>query len=269
MKHLERAGVAVIYIFLFLPMLVLTVLSFNSARRGAHWEGFTTDWYYKLLNDADIMEALSRSLEVALYASVISGAIGLCVGLSLARSKGKRQFILSRLATLPIVLPEIVQGLSLLAFFVWLAVPLGIISLVIAHASFGAAYVATLVRARLVGLDPLLEEAAADLGADQWTILLQITLPQLWPAMVSGMLMVFTLSFDDFIISFFTAGVGATTLPLKIYSMLKFGVGPEVNALSVLILVVSFVLVTLAFWNQTKKPLSIAVERRQKKRLAT
>ena len=116
---------------------------------------------------------------------------------------------------------------------------------------------ATLVRARLTGLDPLLEEAASDLGADQTTILLKITLPQLWPAMVSGMLMVFTLSFDDFIISFFTAGVGATTLPLKIYSMLKFGVGPEVNALSVLILFVSFLLVTVAFWNQTKKTASL------------
>ena len=253
MKTLEKIYVALIYLFLFLPMGVLTVLSFNSARRGAKWEGFTLDWYAKLFRDESILEALTRSLEVALYASVLSGFVGLCAGISLARSSGRKQFILQRLATLPIVLPEVVQGLSLLAFFVWLAVPLGLGTIVLAHTAFGSAYVATLVRARMAGLDPLLEEAGADLGADQWAILLKITLPQLWPAMVSGMLMVFTLSFDDFIISFFTAGVGATTLPLKIYSMLKFGVGPEVNALSVLILFVSFCLVTLAFWNQTKK----------------
>jgi spermidine/putrescine transport system permease protein len=151
------------------------------------------------------------------------------------------------------VLPEIVQGLSLLCFFVLLAVPLGKFSVVIAHTAFGTAYVATLVRARLVAMDPLLEEAASDLGAGQFRILTKITLPQLWPAMVSGMLMVFTLSFDDFSVAFFTAGVGATTLPLKIYSMLKFGVSPEVNALSALILCASFILVTVAFWNQSQR----------------
>ncbi|MEQ1879026.1 MAG: hypothetical protein ABL958_20470, partial [Bdellovibrionia bacterium] len=123
MRYAERIFVGAIYVFLFLPMAVLTVLSFNTAKRGARWEGFTTDWYFKLLNDAAILEALSLSLEVALYAAVLSGALGLCVGLSLARSTGRGRFTLTRLATLPIVLPEIVQGLSLLAFFVWLAVP--------------------------------------------------------------------------------------------------------------------------------------------------
>jgi len=249
----QKIFVGSIYVFLFLPMVVLVVLSFNSASRGVAWQGFTTSWYAKLMHNQAILEALSHSLEIALQATVLSGAIGLCVGMSLGRGSGRWKWGLSKIATLPIVLPEIVQGLSLLCFFVLLSVPLGKFSVIIAHTAFGTAYVATLVRARLVAMDPLLEEAASDLGAGQFRILMKITLPQLWPAMVSGMLMVFTLSFDDFSVAFFTAGVGATTLPLKIYSMLKFGVSPEVNALSALILCASFLLVTIAFWNQYQK----------------
>jgi spermidine/putrescine transport system permease protein len=252
-KFLQKLGVLLIYLFLFLPMGVLVVLSFNSAPRGAAWQGFTTHWYSKLLEDKAILEALSHSLEIAIEATILSGIIGLCVGMTLGRGSERSRKGLSKIATLPIVLPEIVQGLSLLCFFVLLSIPLGIFSVVIAHTAFGTAYVATLVRARLAAMDSLLEEAAADLGAGQILILRKVTLPQLWPAMVSGMLMVFTLSFDDFSVAFFTAGVGATTLPLKIYSMLKFGVSPEVNALSALILCTSFILVTFAFWNQMKK----------------
>jgi spermidine/putrescine transport system permease protein len=168
------------------------------------------------------------------------------------RGQSSQRRILEKLATLPIVLPDILQGLSLLCFFVWISLPLGQTSVVIAHSAFGTAYVATLVKARLASMDPLLEEAASDLGAKQSKIFFKIILPQLSPAVISGMLMVFTLSFDDFSVAFFTAGVGATTLPLKIYSMLKFGVSPEVNALSALILGASLILVTLAFWNQNK-----------------
>jgi len=249
-KLLSRIGVAAIYIFLFLPMAVLVALSFNSAPRGSAWKGFTFIWYSKLFQNDAIIEALSRSLEIALQATALSAVFGLCLGVAVVRTHGVQRQFLGKLATLPIVLPEIVQGLSLLCFFVWLSLPLGETSVVIAHTAFGTAYVATLVRARLVAMDPLLEEAAADLGAKQSKIFFKITLPQLWPAVISGMLMVFTLSFDDFSVAFFTAGVGATTLPLKIYSMLKFGVSPEVNALSALILCTSLLLVTLAFWNQ-------------------
>jgi spermidine/putrescine transport system permease protein len=252
MRIFQKLFVASIYGFLFLPMAVLVILSFNAAPRGVAWQGFTTSWYSKLLEDQAVLEALSHSLEIAVQATIFSGIIGLCTGITLGRGEfGKRT--LSKIATLPIVLPEIVQGLSLLCFFVLLNLPLGAYSVVIAHTAFGTAYVATLVRARLMAMDPLLEEAASDLGAGQFRILAKVTLPQLWPAMISGMLMVFTLSFDDFSVAFFTAGVGATTLPLKIYSMLKFGVSPEVNALSALILCASLVLVTLAFWNQTKR----------------
>ena len=252
MKWVSKIFVFVIYLFLFFPMLVLVVLSFNSAVRGVAWQGFTLQWYSKLFEDQVILEALSHSLEVAVQATILSGIIGLCIGFSMTRGTPLSTKFFQKFGTLPIVLPDIVQGLSLLCFFVFLSIPLGLTSVVIAHTSFGSAYVATLVRARLATIDPLLEEAAADLGATQRTTFLKITLPQLWPALLSGMLMVFTLSFDDFSVAFFTAGVGATTLPLKIYSMLKFGVSPEVNALSALILCTSLFLVTIAFWNQKK-----------------
>ncbi|MCC6277140.1 MAG: ABC transporter permease [Oligoflexia bacterium] len=252
-RLLEGLGVFLIYGFLFLPMVVLVTLSFNKAPRGITWEGFTLDWYSKLLNDQGILDALNNSLEIAFWTTVLSSLIGVAVGITKVRVPGWRGLGISKLASLPILLPEIVQGLSLLCFFVLFAIPLGKFTVVISHASFGSAYVATLVRARLKAMDPLLEEAAADLGAHERAVFIKITLPQLWPAVISGALMVFTLSFDDFIVSFFTAGVGATTLPLKIYSMLKFGVTPEVNALSALILVVSLLLVTVAFWHQRTK----------------
>lgn len=256
MKTISLMAVGLVYLFLFLPMAVLVVLSFNSAAHGAKWQGFTFDWYMQLFKNDAILQALSNSLEIATAATLLSALLGLCVGITVVRVSGtKRGNILTQLTMLPIILPDIVIGLSLLCFFVWLFVPLGKLSVIIAHTAFGTAYVTSLVRARLVALDPMLEDAAADLGAGPWRILLKITLPQLWPALLSGMLMVFTLSFDDFCIAFFTAGVGATTLPLKIYSMLKFGVTPEVNALSALILCVSLVLVSLAFWRQ-KQPVS-------------
>jgi spermidine/putrescine transport system permease protein len=248
-----KFGAFLVYVFLFLPMIVLVSLSFNAAPRGVIWEGFSTEWYSKLFQDAAILEALSNSLEIAFSATILSGLFGLAVGMAMTRGPLLGRKVLQKMAALPIFLPEIVQGLSLLCFFVWLSVPLGKFSVIIAHTAFGTAYVATLVRARLVAMDTMLEEAAADLGAGRWRTLTKITLPQLWPAMVSGMLMVFTLSFDDFIVAFFTAGVGATTLPLKIYSMLKFGVSPAVNALSAMILCASLVLVTVAFWNQNRK----------------
>lgn len=231
-------------------MIVLVILSFNRASRGATWEGFTVQWYSKLLEDQAILQALQNSIEIAFGATIISAVMGVCVGMSVVRGSLFSKKVMGRFATLPIVLPEVVQGLSLLCFFVWLAIPLGKVSVMIAHAAFGTAYVAALVKARLHSMDPLLEEAAADLGAGGFRTFFKVTLPQLKSSLVSGMLMVFTLSFDDFIVAFFTAGVGATTLPLKIYSMLKFGVGPEVNALSALILCTSLILVTFAFWNQ-------------------
>jgi spermidine/putrescine transport system permease protein len=190
---------------------------------------------------------------VAILTGALSGVLGLAVGWSLVRGPKALKVPLGGAVALPILLPDVLLGVSLLCFLVWVGFPLGRVSIVLGHCTFGTAYVAVLVRSRMAALDPLLEDAATDLGAGRAHTFLNVTLPQLLPALASGVLIAFTLSFDDFIISFFTAGVGATTLPLKIYSMLKFGVSPEVNALSVLILAVSLALVPLAFWLQFGK----------------
>ncbi len=238
--------ITVIYLFLFAPVAVLVLFSFNNASSLATWQGGSLQWYRALAQDLTILEALCNSLEIAFCATILSATLGTFIGLS-------PQKAFRKLPLIPIVLPDIVQGLSLLCFFIWLHVPLGKISVILAHSSFGAAYVSTMVRTRVRLIDPLLKDAAADLGAKPLRIFFQVTLPQLMPALISGMLIVFTLSFDDFSIAFFTAGIGAGTLPLKIYSMLKFGVTPVVNALSTVILCTSIALISLALLNQPKK----------------
>ncbi len=232
-----------IFVFLYAPMVVLVVLSFNSAPRGSEWMGFTLEWYGKLFDNPVILDSFWTSVEIAFLAAVLSCLLGTCVGYTAQRGSTRSRGPMLMGIYLPIVLPEIVIGLSLLSFFVWIGVPLGRVSVVIAHASFGTAYVATLVRNRLMALDPMLEDAAKDLGAADAQVFFKIVLPQLFAPLLAGAVMVFTLSFDDFIVSFFMAGVGVTTLPLKVYSMLKFGVTPEINALCALILCMSVVLV--------------------------
>jgi spermidine/putrescine transport system permease protein len=205
------------------------------------------DWYTRLFHDPAIVEAFTTSLQIAVLAALLSALLGLCVGYTAQRGPVRSRKPMRIGIYLPIVLPEIVIGLSLLSFFVRLGIPLGKLSVVLAHASFGTAYVATLVRGRLLSLDPLLEDAAKDLGARDSQVFFRVILPQLWMPLAAGALMVLTLSFDDFIVSFFMAGVGVTTLPLKVYSMLKFGVTPEINALCALILFLSVVLVLASF----------------------
>jgi spermidine/putrescine transport system permease protein len=235
--------VSCVFVFLYAPMIVLVVLSFNSAKRGSEWAGFTLDWYSKLFNNPPILESFQTSIEIAVLAAALSCLLGLCVGYTSQRGSKRSKPTMMMGIYLPIVLPEIVIGLSLLSFFVWLGIPMGRTSIVLAHASFGTAYVATLVRNRLLGLEPMLEDAAKDLGATDSQVFFKVIFPQLIAPLMAGAVMVFTLSFDDYIVSFFMAGVGVTTLPLKVYSMLKFGVTPEINALCALILCMSIFLV--------------------------
>lgn len=236
--------VTLVYLFLFLPVGVLILFSFNNASSLGVWSGFSWRWYSQLLSDNSILEALVNSLEIAFIASLVSALIGTFVGLS-------KNIVIKKLPLVPIVLPDIIAGISLLSFFIFLHVPLGKVSVILAHSAFGVAYVSTLVRSRYKLLDPLLLDAASDLGAKPFKAFYKVLFPQLAPAVISGMLIVFTMSFDDFSIAFFTAGMGAGTLPLKIYSMLKVGVTPVVNALSSLILITSVLLLALAFWNQS------------------
>jgi spermidine/putrescine transport system permease protein len=227
-----------VYIFLYLPILILVLFSFDDSRLAVEWHGFTLKWYAKLMQDEDILLALKNSLVVASISvgfSVIMGTLA-ATGLSEARWHGKGRDAVHGLIILPVIVPEVALAVSALILFIALGLPLGLATVIVAHIIFCLAYVTLTVMARLEGMNPQLREAALDLGANETQAFLQVTLPLIVPGIISGALLAFVLSLDDFIITQFTAGVGATTLPLRIYSMVKFGVSPEINALSTLML---------------------------------
>lgn len=238
--------VAGILFLLHLPVLVLVAYSFNSARYSAAWSGFTLDWYRQLFERPEILRALRLSLVVAGTSALLATALGTLVALALSRRgfRGKRGIEAG--LYLPIVTPEIVAGISLLILFAALRVPLGVGTVIVAHTAFCLPFVAVVVLARLRGMDRSLEEAALILGADEITAFRRVTLPQLAPGIVGGALLAFTLSLDDFVITFFVAGPGATTLPVLVYSMVRRGVEPTINAVSALLVVVTTLAVLLA-----------------------
>jgi spermidine/putrescine transport system permease protein len=242
----------VIFLFFYLPILVLIIYSFNSNRVVGVWEGFSTAWYRELFNNRAIGDAFQVSMWVAVWSTVFSAILGTLAALVLERYRFRGRLTLDGVLYLPIIIPDIVMALSTLLFFVIFAVPLSRNTVLLAHIAFNISFVAVVVRARLAGMDRSLEEAAADLGASEWVTFRRVTLPLLAPGIVAGALMAFTLSLDDFVVTFFVSGPGSTTLPVQVYSMIKFGVTPEVNALSTLMLLGSTVLVII----------SLAIQRR-------
>ncbi len=237
---------ALVYLFLYAPIAVLVLFSFNRARQTAVWEGWTTEWYRSLAGNDLIGAALKNSLIVGVVSTAIATVLGTLVALALGRHRFPGEGATRQLLYLPVIIPEIVLGAALVTFFGVLAFRLSLVTVVIAHVVFCVSYVAIVVRARLAGFDRSLEEAARDLGASPRAAFLRVTLPLLAPGIVAGALLSFTISIDDYVITSFVAGVGATTLPLQIYSMLKVGVTPEVNAVSSLILAVTVVLIVVA-----------------------
>ncbi|HMP76833.1 MAG TPA: ABC transporter permease [Kiritimatiellia bacterium] len=237
---------SLVYVFLYAPIIILIIFSFNEARQTARWEGFTLDWYGKLMSNKQLLNSVKNSLLVAGVTTVFSTVIGTMAALALGRytfqGKGATQATLF----LPIIIPEIVFGAALVTFFGAVEWRLSIWTVIISHIAFSISYVAIVVRARLAGFDRSLEEAAMDLGAGPIQTFFRVTLPLILPGVVAGALLVFTISIDDYVISSFVAGVGATTLPLQIYSMIKRGVTPEVNAVSTLLLLVTVVMIILA-----------------------
>lgn len=235
-----------IYGFLYVPIIILIVFSFNKSKLNAVWSGFTFEWYGKLMQNSDILAAAKNSLTVAFVSTIVATMIGTIAAVGMYRYHFRGKTALDGMLYLPIVIPEIVMGISLLAFFALANVPLGIMTLVIAHITFCIPFVVVIVRARLEGFDPSMEEAARDLGANEWHTFTKVTLPIIGPGIMAGALLSFTLSIDDVIISFFVAGPSSTTLPLKIFSMVKFGVSPEINALSTLMLVITLSIAVFA-----------------------
>lgn len=241
-----RLWAIAVYLFLYAPIAVLVVFSFNTERINAVWRGFTLEWYGRLFHDAALLDAVMNSLIVGTISTIIATALGTVLGYGMARFDFRGKRIVDSILHLPIVIPDILMAIALLSFYVLVHFALGLVSIIIAHATFNIAFVAVVVRSRIATIEPTLESAALDLGATPAKAFRLVTLPLMMPGIIAGALLAFTLSWDDFMIAFFTSGVGATTLPLKVYSMIKFGVSPEVNAVSSLILFGSIVLILTA-----------------------
>ena len=238
------AAALAIYAFLYLPLAIVVAYSFNDSRLNAEWVGFTWHWYQVLLHDEDMLIAAGNSLFIALVSSLVATILGTMAGIAIHRYDFK---LLNFMVLTPVAMPEILLGVSLLMFFIQVVnLTLGMLSIVLAHITFSIGFVAIVVRVALAGLDASIFEAARDLGASPWNTFRHVTFPLILPGVIAGGLMAFTLSIDDFVITFFTAGVGVQTLPLRIYSMIKIAVTPEVNAVSTLLMLLTLTLILLA-----------------------
>ena len=249
-----------VYAFLYAPLIVLVLFSFNQARLGARWEGFTLEWYAMALRDQRVLAALRNSVVIALATTVLATGAGTAAALAFHRLRVRTQGAWDALVVVPLVLPEIVLAASLVLLFAAMGMRLGFVTVVLAHVAFSLSYAVVVVRARLAGFDRSLEEAAMDLGASPWRTLRHVTLPHIAPGILAAALLVFSVSIDDYVVTSFVAGVGATTLPLHIYSMVRSGLSPEINAISTVLLTAT-VLLLFAAWRleQGRRPRQVAV----------
>ena len=234
----DRLLMALVFLFLYAPIIILIVFSFNAGTSSSVWKGFSLKWYRELFRDRDLGEALINSLILAVLSCAFAVLIGTSGALGMSRRKRKLDDAVAYVSTLPIMIPEIILGMVLMAFFYMLNLPFGMLTLLIGHTVFCVPYILMEVKARLVGMDPSLEEAARDLGAGSFRAFWDITLPLIMPAVISGSLLAFAMSMDDVVISIFVTGPKVNTLPVKIYTKLKTGVTPEINALATVMLFV-------------------------------
>ncbi|GIX12129.1 MAG: putrescine ABC transporter permease PotI [Paracoccaceae bacterium] len=247
------------FLLLYVPLLILVIYSFNASRLVSVWGGWSVRWYGELLGNAQVLQAAWISVQIAVLAATIGTAPGTLVGYALARfGRFRGRLLLTGMATAPIVMPEVVTGLSLLLMFIAMEQAIGwpqgrgVVTIVIAHATFCLAFVAVIVQARLADFDRSIEEAAADLGGRQPWIFLEITLPVIAPALVAGWLLAFTLSFDDLVIASFVSGPASSTLPMVVYSKVRLGVSPDINALGTIIIAVVATGVILGAWQMRR-----------------
>jgi len=248
-----RAWLIGVAVFLYAPLITLMAFSFNNSKRNIVWRGFTLDYYAAVLQDADLLTAFGNSLTIAAVSTVVSVILGAMTALLLWRFRFPFKPALEGALALPIVVPEICMGVAMLVFFSqvlpwpseapW---PLNLGAIIISHISFSFSFVAVVIRARLASFNRELEEAARDLGAGEWRIFRDILIPHMRPGLMAGALLAFTLSLDDFVITFFTSGPDTTTFPVKVYSMVRFSVTPEVNAASTILIVLTVALTAIA-----------------------
>ena len=244
-RPLSTLWACLVYLFLYLPIFVVIAYSFNGSSRNVRFEGFTFSWYVRMFDNRQLMEAFQNTVFLAVVSTLISVVLGTLCAVGLYRFEFKLKSAISTALYIPIVIPEIVFGISLLVFFSSLDIPQGMLTLVIAHVTFSLPFVVITVRSRLAGFDRSLEEAAQDLGANGIRTFFRVTLPLITPGVISGALLALTLSLDDVVVSTFTAGRD-TTLPLKIQSMVKRGVTPDVNALSTVMIIGVFLILILS-----------------------
>ncbi len=238
-----------LYLFLYAPLGVVALQSFNTARHGVEWRGFTTNWYRVLAHNELAWHSTGITLALAAISTAVSTTLGTLLAMGMARDKFRGLRLVEFSLQTVIVVPDIVMAVGLLMFYglvrLWLGfLEPGLLTMILAHVTFEIPFVTLVLRARLAGLDPSLAEAARDLGASGWQTFRHVTLPLIWPGILAGMLLAFTMSLDDFVVSFFTTGAGATTLPILIYSSVKRGVTPDINALSTLLVLVSVLATT-------------------------
>ncbi len=251
---LLKTVTASVYVFLYTPILVLVALSFNDSKYSSVWKGFTWKWYASAWHNPAIVDACRTSLLVALLSTLFSTILGTMAALAIVRFRFKWKRALESLFYLPVIIPEIVIGFATVIFFGMIGLRLGVSTIVIAHVAFSLSYVIFVVRARLVGMGHTLEQAAMDLGANELQTFFLVTLPGLMPAIVSAALLAFTISLDDYVITSFVAGGSYSTLPLQIYSMVKTGVTPEINAVSTILLVVTGLLAWVSRQFEQERP---------------
>jgi len=236
-----------------MPILLLMIFSFNSQKLNIRWEGFTLHWYGELFRDQAVLLAVRNTLIIAIISTVVATVIGTLAALALQRYRFPGYNLSESLLYIPVIIPEVVMGISLLVFFVQAGIRLGLLTIALSHIAFCIPFVALVVRARLHGFDKSIEEAAMDLGANEITTFWRVTLPTIMPGVMAGAMLAFTLSLDDYVITYFTAGPGSTTLPLRVFSMVRFAVTPEVNALSTLWVLTVFIILGLGQILQRKQ----------------
>lgn len=245
-KWLSVIYTLLVFLLLYVPIFVIVIYSFNMAKTNGGWTGFTIDWYRRLLNDSNVIIAFKNSLIIAILSTTVSAIIGTIGAVGLYKYTFKGKSIVEGLLNITIVIPEIIMGIALLIYFAQLQISFGIGTLVLSHATFSIPFVIIVVKARLAGFDSSIEDAAMDLGANKFQVFFTIILPMILPGILSGAMLAFVLSFDDVIINFFVSGPQSTTLPIKIFSMLRFGLSPEINALCTVMLLITFIILVIA-----------------------
>ena len=233
------------YFYLYFPILILIIFSFNTMKLNIRWQAFTLNWYKVLFNDQQVLQATRNTLIIAIVSTIVATMIGTLAALAMQRYHFPGYTASETIMYIPIVIPEVIMGIALLVFFVMAHVTLGLLTITLSHIAFNIPFVTLVVRARLHGYDNSIDEAAMDLGANESTTFWRVTLPTIMPGVLAGAMLAFTLSLDDYVITYFTAGPGSTTLPLRVFSMVRFMVTPEVNALSTIWVFLVFVVLLI------------------------